>query len=256
MTWNNFLVSHIRLKRCTTVIQLAVTTNITTKSTGMSSRAISSLAASRRAGLYRSLAQCQVPVAYVACDHHRLQARLATTDTRPIDRKQGEKPPRATTPDFAVDTDSGSSANATMVADPYGRKEPTLNKFKSNQWQWIPSVTDSDREQGHMRSDARPADAPDANDLQSRPPVADAESRTDFEHIRSVNDKANYSAPKRLSSLKDAVGADLEAAREKFDEVKDQVASLPDKAKSLEHKIEEKGHRLAQKIKNFVSRDK
>jgi len=218
----------------------------------MSSYAVS-LAATRRAALIRSLAQCQVPVAYVATDYHRLQARLASTDTRPINRKQS--PPKSFANDFVVDANPGKSANATLVADQYGQKDNEQRSSKPNAWRWIPNISDSSREQGHERPEARPEDAPDANDLQNRPPAADAAERSDFEHIRSKTDKANYPAPKRLSSLKEAVHQDLEAAREKFDEVKEQVADMiPDKAKDLESKIEKKGQRLAQKIKNFVKK--
>jgi len=100
---------------------------------------------------------------------------------------------------------------------------------------------------------------PDANEMQDT--LADdkrAEKKNDFEYIRSQCDKANYQAPKRLSSFKDVIKDDLKHAKQSFesarDAVKETISELPDKAKELEHKIEEKGAKLTDKVKKFIHR--
>jgi len=112
-----------------------------------------------------------------------------------------------------------------------------------NYWRWI-------SEEG----------PPDANELQGKFSDSDrASNKKDYEYIKSQHDMANYPAPKRLSSLKETVHADLKQAQQSYkaaqEAVKESVGELPKKAKELEEKIESKGAKLAKKVKRWVKGD-
>jgi len=201
---------------------------------------------------------------------------MAKTDLRDI----GREPKLQPRPEkMAVDQHPSLSSQSASAGDQPSQQE---KKSDGKLWRWIPNVEEEShahakqtkpgqgqQETLHQNDPNRadnqqkkrnihPDDAPDAqgiNDRRAESPE-NAEKRSDFEKIRSKIDYANYPAPKRLSSLKEAVHADLEAARGKFDEVKENLKHIPEKAKDLEHKIEEKGAHLAERIKSFVKRDK
>jgi len=229
MNWSAFLVSHIRL-RTLTALEAATKSNMASK------KLASTVIKSPRTAVNLNMTVFN-PVRSLS-----LLANPLLQEFRPENRL-----PRGN--DRVPPTGSGELENPPEeMGSPRSELDPTMRAAEaSKHGKYRPQEVDGKGQ------------PPDANEMQDT--LADdkrAEKKNDFEYIRSQCDKANYQAPKRLSSFKDVIKDDLKHAKQSFesarDAVKETISELPDKAKELEHKIEEKGAKLTDKVKKFIHR--